>query len=81
MASKHRTSEEKNGHIRICVEFWNLNKAHSKDEFPLRNMDMIIDSTSDHWLLSFMDGFGAYNQIKMALKDVETISLSIYYLF
>lgn len=36
-------------------------------------MDMLIDSTSDHGLLSFIDGFSGYNQIKIAPKDAEKI--------
>ncbi|CAL8992937.1 unnamed protein product [Prunus brigantina] len=34
-------------------------------------MDILIDSTSVQGLLSFMDGFSGYNQIKMLPKDVE----------
>ena len=35
--------KKKNGQIRCCVDFRNLNKACSKDEFPLPNMDLLID--------------------------------------
>ncbi|KAL6192060.1 hypothetical protein ACLB2K_038447 [Fragaria x ananassa] len=34
-------------------------------------MDMLIDSTSSQGMLSFMDGFSGYNQIKMAARDAE----------
>uniref|UniRef100_A0A2N9I2U7 Uncharacterized protein n=1 Tax=Fagus sylvatica TaxID=28930 RepID=A0A2N9I2U7_FAGSY len=37
--------KKKNGQIRCCVDFRNLNKACPKDEFPLPNMDLLIDST------------------------------------
>ncbi|CAL2256585.1 unnamed protein product [Prunus armeniaca] len=33
-------------------------------------MDILIDSTSGQDMLSFMDGFSGYNQIKMLPKDV-----------
>ena len=36
--------KKKNGHIRCCVDFRNLNKACPKDKFPLPNMDLLIDS-------------------------------------
>ncbi|KAB2617475.1 reverse transcriptase [Pyrus ussuriensis x Pyrus communis] len=42
-----------------------------KDEFPLPNMEIVIDSTSRQGLMSFMYGFSEYNQIKMSTKDVE----------
>ncbi|GLJ55334.1 hypothetical protein SUGI_1187310 [Cryptomeria japonica] len=54
--------------IRMCTDFQDLNKASLKDDFPLPNIDMIIDSTAGHALLSFMDGFSGYNQISLTLK-------------
>ena len=61
--------KKKNGQIRCCVDFRNLNKACPKDEFPLPNMDMLIDSVAGHAMFSFMDGFSSYNQIRMSSKD------------
>ncbi|CAL8174483.1 unnamed protein product [Prunus armeniaca] len=57
--------------IRMCTNYRDLNRACPKDEFSLPNMDILIDSTSRQGLLSFLDGFSGYNQIKMSLKDVE----------
>jgi hypothetical protein len=50
---------------RMCVDFTDLNKACPKDSFPLPRMDLLVDSTSGHELLSFMDAFLGYNQIHM----------------
>uniref|UniRef100_A0A2N9H208 RNA-directed DNA polymerase n=1 Tax=Fagus sylvatica TaxID=28930 RepID=A0A2N9H208_FAGSY len=63
--------KKKNGQIRCCVDFRNLNKACPKDEFPLPNMDLLIDSAAGHAMFSFMDGFSGYNQIFMSPKDAE----------
>ena len=63
--------KKRNGQIRCCVDFRNLNKACPKDEFPLPNMDLLIDSAASHAMFSFMDGFSGYNQIRMSTKDVE----------
>jgi ribonuclease HI len=63
--------KKKNGQIRCCVDFRNLNKACPKDEFPLPNMDLLIDSAAGHAMFSFMDGFSGYNQICMSPKDAE----------
>uniref|UniRef100_A0A2N9GSG2 RNA-directed DNA polymerase n=1 Tax=Fagus sylvatica TaxID=28930 RepID=A0A2N9GSG2_FAGSY len=48
-------------------------KAHSAstDEFPLPNMDLLIDSAAGHAMFSFMDGFSGYNQIRMSTRDAE----------
>ncbi|KAK9951373.1 hypothetical protein M0R45_006820 [Rubus argutus] len=47
--------KKKNGQVRVCIDFRDLNKACPKDEFPLPNMDILIDSTSGQGMLSFMD--------------------------
>ena len=66
--------KKKNGQIQCCVDFRNLNKACPKDEFPLPNMDMLIDSAAGHAMFSFMDGFSGYNQIIMPSKDSAKIA-------
>ena len=63
--------KKKNGQIRACVDYRDVNKACPKDDFPLPNMDVLIDSTSGQGMLSFMDGFSGYNQIKMSSRDAE----------
>ena len=54
-----------NGKWRMCVDFTDLNKACPKDSYPLPRIDQLVDSTADHQLLSFMEAFLGYNQIKM----------------
>ena len=58
----------------MCVDFRDLNKASPKYDFPLPHIDILVDNIAGHALLSFMDGFSGYNQIKMAPKDMEKIS-------
>ena len=53
------------------MDFRNLNKTCPKDEFPLPNIDLLIDSMAGSAMFSFMDGFNGYNQIKMAPRDAE----------
>ena len=65
---------KKKGKVRMCVDFQDLNKANPKDDFPLPHIDILVDSTAGHALLSFMDRFSGYNQIKMAPKDMENTS-------
>ena len=63
--------KKKNGQIRCCVYFRNLNRACLKDEFPLPNMDFLIDSAVGSTMFSFMDDFSGYNQFRMAPRDAE----------
>ena len=57
------------------MDFRNLNKACPKDEFPLPNIDLLVDSATESSMFSFMDGYNGYNQICIAAKDVEKTTL------
>ena len=59
----------------MYVDFRDLNKASPKDDFPLPHIVILVDNTAGHALLSFMDGFSGYNQIKMALVDMDKTSI------
>ncbi|KAG9439903.1 hypothetical protein H6P81_020068 [Aristolochia fimbriata] len=63
--------KKKNGQIRVCVDFRDLNKACPKDDFPLPITELMVDATTGHEALSFMDGSSGYNQIRMDPKDEE----------
>ncbi|XP_071924992.1 uncharacterized protein [Coffea arabica] len=54
---------KKNGQIRICVDFRDVNNACPKDDFLLPITELMIDATTGHEVLSFMDGSSGYNQI------------------
>ena len=58
----------------MCVDFINLNKACPKDNYPLPRVDVLVDSTARHQLLSFMDAFLGYNQTRMHEADQEKTS-------
>ena len=60
-----------NGKWKMCVDFTNLNKACPKDSFLLPRINQLMYSTAGHKLLTFMDAFLGYNQIKMAKEDRE----------
>ena len=50
------------------MDFTDLNKACSKDSFPLPRIDQLVDSTARHKLLTFMDAFSGDNWIRMGEK-------------
>ena len=60
---------KKNGDIRICIDFRNLNKACQKDNFPLPTMEKILQKVASSKLMSFFDGFSRYNQILVHPDD------------
>ena len=59
------------------MDFRNPNRVYLKDEFPLPNMDLLIDSAAGRAMFSFMDGFRGYNQIRIAPKDAEKTAFRI----
>ena len=52
---------KKDGKVRMCVDFRDLNKACPKDDFPLPYIDVLVDNMIGNALMSFMDGFSGYN--------------------
>ena len=63
-----------NGKWRMSVDFMDLNRACLKDSYPLPRIDTLVDSTARRELISFMDVFSGYNQIKMNEDDQERTS-------
>ena len=55
---------KKDGKVRMCVDYRDLNRASPKEDFPLPNIDILYDNTAGHG-----DGFSGYNQIKMAERE------------
>ena len=63
-----------NGKWRMCMDFTDLNSAYPKDSYPLPHIDLLVDSIVGHHLLSFMDAFFDYNQIRLDEVDQEKTS-------
>ena len=53
----------------MCVDYMGLNKACSKDLFPLPCIDQVVDSTSGCETLCFLDAYFGYHQITMKESD------------
>ncbi|RDX93467.1 hypothetical protein CR513_24272, partial [Mucuna pruriens] len=62
---------KKDGKVRMCVDYRDLNRASPKDNFPLPHIDMLVENMVQHTFYFFMDGFSRYNQIWIALEDKE----------
>ena len=63
-----------NGKWRMCMDFTDLSKACPKDNYPLPWIDTLVDLTARRQLLSFMDAFSGYKQIRMEETDQEKTS-------
>lgn len=60
---------KRNGDIRLCADFKNLNISSLKDNYGLPNMEAMLQKVTSLKLMSMMDGFLGYNQV--AVKESE----------
>jgi hypothetical protein len=64
-------TRKKNGEIRLCIDFINLNKVSLKDNYPLPKMDHILQKVVGASRISLLDGFSGYNQVLFHPEDQE----------
>jgi len=60
---------KKQGTIRVCVDYKDLNAACPKYNYPTWFINQIIDKCARSVISSFTDGFYGYNQIKILPSD------------
>jgi hypothetical protein len=58
----------------MCVDFTDLNKACKKDDFHLERVDKIVDDAANNEMLSLLDMFTGYHQIRARREDEEKTS-------
>lgn len=62
---------KKDDKVRICMDYRDLNRPSSKDDILLPHVNIIVDNMTQLSVFTFIDGISGYNQIKMALEDME----------
>ena len=63
--------KKKNGKWRVYVDFPDLNKACSKDPFPMSQINQLVNAIVGYPWMSFLDAFQGYHQIPLTLDDQE----------
>jgi hypothetical protein len=46
---------KKKGKMRVCIDFGDLNRATPMDGYPMPVADLLVDATSGHKVISFME--------------------------
>ncbi len=64
-------TKEGTNKLQMCIDFQNINDAYPKDSYHLPSIDHLVDSTVEYGLLSFLDAFNGYHQIRMSPKNEE----------
>ena len=52
---------KKNGKMRMCIDFIDLNKSYKKDSFPLPRIDTSVDKATGCKQFSLLDYFSGYH--------------------
>ncbi|XP_059066329.1 uncharacterized protein LOC131857648 [Cryptomeria japonica] len=60
---------KKNGELRLCVDFRDLNRASLKDHYLLPSMEQNLQVVSGSETFSLLDGYSGYNQILVKEED------------
>lgn len=68
---------KKNGEIRICVDFCNLDRCSLKDNYPSPKVDYVLQQVVGSKSLSMIDGFSGYNQISVEKHDREKTTFTM----
>ncbi|XP_016709113.1 uncharacterized protein [Gossypium hirsutum] len=58
---------KKDGKVRMCVNYRDLNNASLKENFSLPHIDTLVDNTAGYSLFSFMDGFSGGSMISVSI--------------
>ncbi|PKA59307.1 RNA-directed DNA polymerase like [Apostasia shenzhenica] len=61
----------------MCVDFTDLNKACPKDFYPLPKIERLVDFSAGYTMMSFLDAFSGYHQIRMTEQDEKHTSFII----
>jgi len=60
---------KKNGDVRLCVDFRNLDRASKKDNYPVPPMEQILQKVVGSEMFYLLDGFLGYNQVLVYHTD------------
>jgi hypothetical protein len=67
---------KKNGEIRLCVDFINLNWSSKKDNYPLPKMEHILQRVTGSSRMFMVNGFSVYNHISIFPENREKITFT-----
>jgi hypothetical protein len=67
---------KKNGKMRMCIDFTDLNKACKKDPFPLPRIDASVNKVGACRRFLLLDCFSGYHQIWLKKEDQEKTSFT-----
>ena len=71
MGSTGVVCEKKDGTLRLCIDYRELNKVTIKNKYPLPRIDDLFDQLQGSQVFSKIDLRSGYHQLKVKAEDVE----------
>jgi hypothetical protein len=71
--------KKKDGMLRLCIDFWQLNKVTVKNNYPLPRIDDLFDQLKDVKIFSKIDLRSGYHQVRIKDEDINKTSFRTRY--
>jgi hypothetical protein len=71
--------KKKDGAMRLCIDFKQLNKVTVKNKYPLPKIDDLFDQLKDAKVFSKIDLRTRYHQVRIKDEDISKTSFRIRY--
>ena len=62
--------KKKDGSMRMCIDYWNLNVVTIKNKYPLSRIDDLLDQLRNAKFFSKIDLRYGYHQMKIRTEDI-----------
>jgi hypothetical protein len=71
--------KKKDGTLRLCIDFWQLNKVTVKNKYPLPRIDDLLDQLEGAKIFSKVDLRLGYHQVRIKDEDISKTTFRTRY--
>ena len=71
--------KKKDGTLRLCIDFRQLNKVNVKNKYPLSRIDDLFDQLKDVKIFSKIDLRSRYHQVRIKDEDINKTAFRTRY--
>jgi hypothetical protein len=71
--------KKKDGSMRLCIDYWELNRVTIRNKYPLPRIDDLFDQLKEASVFSKIDLRSGYHQLKVREDDVQKTAIRTRY--
>ena len=71
--------KKKDGSLRLCIDYWQLNKVTIKNQYPLPRIDDLFHQLHGAWVFSNIDLKSRYHQLRIVDSDIPNTTFRTRY--